>query len=302
MKKLKLVYVLLFIFIAAAGGFAGDSTVQSNALSIDVMWTLIAAFLVFFMQAGFAMVESGFTRAKNASNIMMKNLMDFSVGSLAYWAIGFGIMFGVDRFGLFGWSRFFLSAGNPSTLEGLWEFAYWIFQVVFAATAATIVSGAMAERTRFRAYLIYSFVVSALIYPVIGHWIWGGGWLGKLGMIDFAGSTVVHSVGGWAGLVGALMLGPREGKYINANGKKYVKAIPGHNIPIAALGTFILWFGWFGFNAGSTTAGTNLSIATIAVTTNLSAAAGAIGAMFYSWLRFGKPDPSMTLNGALLWA
>jgi Amt family ammonium transporter len=157
----------------------------------------------------------------------------------------------------------------------------------------------MAERTKFIAYLVYSCVISAVIYPVVGHWIWGGGWLGKIGMIDFAGSTVVHSVGGWAGLMGAILLGPRMGKYIKVNGKTNVKAIPGHNIPMAALGVFILWFGWFGFNAGSTTAGTNLSIATIAVTTNLSAAAGAITAMLFSWARFGKPDPSMSLNGAL---
>ena len=155
------------------------------------------------------MVEGGFTRAKNASNIMMKNLMDFSIGSVAYWAFGFGIMFGMDRFGLFGTSRFFLAGGNPATKEGLWEFAFWMFQAVFAATAATIVSGTMAERTKFSAYLLFSVVISALIYPVAGHWIWGGGWLARLGMIDFVGSTVVHSLGGWAGLVGAIMLGPR---------------------------------------------------------------------------------------------
>ncbi|NQU07451.1 MAG: ammonium transporter, partial [Candidatus Abyssubacteria bacterium] len=178
----------------------------------------------------------------------------------------------------------------------LWQFAFWMFQVVFAATAATIVSGAMAERTKFSGYLIYSVVISALIYPIVGHWIWGGGWLAGRGMVDFAGSTVVHSVGGWAALAGAIVLGPRLGKY-GPNGT--VKAIPGHNIPLAALGVFILWFGWFGFNPGSTTAGTNLSIATIAVTTNLSAAAGAITAMFTIWLRHGKPDTSMTLNGAL---
>jgi len=260
----------------------------------------VAAFLVFFMQAGFAMVETGFTRAKNACNILMKNLMDFSVGSLAYWVVGFGIMFGASKAGLFGTSKFFLSSGDPSTVDGLWEFCYWMFQVVFAATAATIVSGAMAERTKFSAYLAYSVVISALIYPVVGHWIWGGGWLAKLGMVDFAGSTVVHSVGGWAGLAGAIMLGPRVGKYVgNGAGKKRSKAIPGHNIPLAALGVFILWFGWFGFNSGSTTAGTNLSIATIAVTTNLSAAAAAVAAMFTAWAFFKKPDASMALNGGL---
>ncbi len=287
---------LLLVMCASGPAFAGDATAMTNRVAVNTVWTLVAAFLVFFMQAGFAMVETGFTRAKNASNIMMKNLMDFSVGSIAYWAVGFGIMFGADRLGLFGSNGFFLSVGDPSSGDGLWQFAFWMFQVVFAATAATIVSGAMAERTKFIGYLLYSAIISALIYPVVGHWIWGGGWLGGRGMIDFAGSTVVHSVGGWAALAGAIVLGPRLGKY-GPNGT--VKAIPGHNIPLAALGVFILWFGWFGFNPGSTTAGTNLSIATIAVTTNLSAAAGAVAAMIAIWLRHGKPDTSMTLNGAL---
>lgn len=271
-------------------------TIASNVVAIDTVWTLVAAFLVFFMQPGFAMVETGFTRAKNAANILMKNLMDFCIGSIAFWLIGFGIMFGASALGLFGTNGFFLSTANPSTADGLWQFAYWMFQIVFAATAATIVSGAMAERTRFPAYLIYSFFICAIIYPVVGHWIWGGGWLGNKGMIDFAGSTVVHSVGGWAGLAGAMLLGPRLGKY---NKDKSSNAIPGHNIPLAALGVFILWFGWFGFNPGSTTSGTNLSIATIAVTTNLAAAAAAITAMFTAWKKFGKPDTSMALNGAL---
>jgi len=276
------------------------AAIAANARAVDVVWTLIAAFLVFFMQAGFAMVEAGFTRAKNACNILMKNLMDFSVGSLAYWAVGFGIMFGASKAGLFGTDGFFLAGGDPGSTEGLWQFAYWLFQVVFAATAATIVSGAMAERTKFVSYLIYSVVISAFVYPVVGHWIWGGGWLGSLGMVDFAGSTVVHSVGGWAGLVGAVLLGPRVGKYVQNGGRrKSSRAIPGHNIPLAALGVFILWFGWFGFNAGSTTAGTNLSIATIAVTTNLAAAAGAVSAMFTAWAFFKKPDASMALNGGL---
>ena len=299
MRKLKLISMILFMLLVSTAVFADEINTAQNAVAIDTVWTLIAAVLVFFMQAGFAMVEVGFTRAKNASNILMKNLMDFSIGSLAYWAVGFAIMFGKDVGGFWGTSGFFLIGGDPGTSEGLWELAFWMFQVVFAATAATIVSGAMAERTKFIAYLVYSCVISAVIYPVVGHWIWGGGWLGNLGMIDFAGSTVVHSVGGWAGLMGALLLGPRMGKYIKVNGKSNVKAIPGHNIPMAALGVFILWFAWFGFNAGSTTAGTNLSIATIAVTTNLAAAAGATTAMLYSWARFGKPDPSMSLNGAL---
>lgn len=269
---------------------------ESNAVAINTVWTLVAAFLVFFMQPGFAMVEVGFTRAKNASNILMKNLMDFSIGSIAFWLIGFGIMFGTSAMGLFGTDGFFLSSADPSTADGLWQFAYWIFQAVFAATAATIVSGAMAERTKFNAYLVYSVFICAVIYPVVGHWIWGGGWLSAKGIIDFAGSTVVHSVGGWAALAGAILLGPRLGKY-NKDGTS--RAITGHNIPLAALGVFILWFGWFGFNAGSTTAGTNLSIATIAVTTNLAAAAGAITAMFTAWKRFGKPDTSMAFNGVL---
>jgi Amt family ammonium transporter len=299
MKKTKLICTVLFMLLVSSTVFADEINAAQNAVAIDTVWTLIAAVLVFFMQAGFAMVEAGFTQAKNASNILMKNLMDFSIGSIAFWAVGFAVMFGSDRGGFLGTSGFFLIDGDPSTAEGLWKLAFWMFQVVFAATAATIVSGAMAERTKFVAYLIYSAVISAFIYPVVGHWIWGGGWLGNLGMIDFAGSTVVHSVGGWAGLAGALLLGPRTGKYLKLEGRTRVKAIPGHNLPLASLGVFILWFGWFGFNAGSTTAGTNLSIATIAVTTNLAAAAGATGAMFYSWGRFGKPDPSMSLNGAL---
>lgn len=274
----------------------GDPTAASNKIAIDTVWTLVAAFLVFFMQAGFAMVETGFTRAKNAGNIMMKNLMDFCFGSLAFFFVGYGVMFGADKFGLFGTDKFLGSFANPSTGDGMWQFAYWMFQVVFAATAATIVSGAMAERTKFSAYLVYTVVVSAVIYPIVGHWIWGGGWLASKGMIDFAGSTVVHSVGGWAALAGAIMLGPRIGKY-NKDGSANV--IGGHNIPLATLGVFILWFGWFGFNPGSTTSGTNLSIAVIAVTTNLAACAGAIAAMVTIWIQFGKPDTSMTLNGAL---
>ncbi len=280
-------------------------TVASNAEAIaavqshaDYMWTLIAAFLVFLMQAGFAMVEAGFTRARSAVNIMMKNLMDFSMGTLGYWAIGFGLMFGVSKFGLFGTSGFFLSdfagEGDP------WTLAFWMFQVVFAATAATIVSGAMAERTRFVAYLAYSVMISAVIYPIFGSWAWGSlykgsGWLEGLGFIDFAGSTVVHSVGGWAALAGAMVLGPRIGKY-SKEGKAL--AMPGHNIPFAAIGVFLLWFGWFGFNAGSTTAA-GTDIAGIAVNTNLAAAAGAVGAMICAWALFGKPEASMSLNGAL---
>jgi len=265
--------------------------------SANWVWILVAAFLVFFMQAGFAMVETGLTRAKNAGNIMMKNLMDFCVGSIAYFVLGFGIMFGADKFGLFGTDGFLLSAANTAGKEGLWKYAYWMFQVVFAATAATIVSGAMAERTKFIGYLIYSALISLFIYPVVGHWIWGGGWLSQLPvpMVDFAGSTVVHSVGGWLALAGAAVLGPRIGKY---GPKGESKPILGHNMTLAALGVFILWFGWFGFNPGSTTAATT-NIGLIAVTTNLAAASGAIGAMLTVWIKNGKPDTSMTLNGTL---
>ncbi len=299
--------ILLLVLFGARMVLAGDEppTPASNKEAIalvqshaDYVWTLVAAALVFFMQAGFAMVETGFTRAKNAVNIMMKNLMDFALGSIVYWAVGFALMFGVSKAGLFGTSGFFLSYYSPG--GDPWVLAFWMFQVVFAATAATIVSGAMAERTRFSAYLIYTVFVSAIIYPIFGSWAWGGlfkggGWLEQLGFIDFAGSTVVHSVGGWAALAGAIMLGPRLGKY-GADG--HIKPILGHNMPLAALGVFILWLGWFGFNPGSTTAA-NKNIAMIFLNTNMAAAAGCVMAMFTSWLKFGKPDIGMSLNGAL---
>ncbi|MBN1359513.1 MAG: ammonium transporter [Sedimentisphaerales bacterium] len=287
---------------AAAEGGAGiapsaiEAAKEELQTNINIVWTCIAAFLVFFMQAGFAMVETGFTRAKNAVNILMKNLMDFSVGSLAFFLIGFGLMFGKSN-GLFGTTLFGLGGTEPGEH---WNWTFLIFQTVFAATAATIVSGAMAERTRFVSYLLYSAVISLLIYPIFGSWAWGslldgGGWLEKLGFHDFAGSTVVHSVGGWLALAGAITLGPRVGKY-GPDGKP--RAIMGHNLPLAALGVFILWFGWFGFNPGSTTTG-NGSIGYIAVTTNLAAAAGAVTALIASWGLLKKPDISMTLNGAL---
>jgi Amt family ammonium transporter len=265
---------------------------------LDTMWTLITAFLVFLMQAGFAMVEAGFTRQKNSANIVMKNLMDFGISSLAYWAIGFALMFGVGN-ALFGTSGWFLGGGEGTFDSLSWATppltAKWLFQVVFAGTTATIVSGAMAERTKFPAYLIYSALISGIIYPVSGHWIWGGGWLASREFLDFAGSTVVHSVGGWAALMGALILGPRLGKY-GKDGRP--RAMPGHSMPLAMLGVFLLWFGWFGFNPGSTMAAT-ASIADIAVTTNLAAAAGAITAMFVIWIKGKKPDVGMTANGAL---
>jgi len=292
------VMVLFLSLLTGSVALAGhDPTIKEVQKNLDFAWTLLAAFLVFFMQAGFAMVETGFTRAKNAINIMMKNLMDFAVGSLVYWAMGFGLMFGVTN-GFFGTTGFFFA--DFTTAKDPWLFAFWMFQVVFAATAATIVSGAMAERTKYVSYLIYSAVISALIYPIFGSWAWGSlyrgaGWLEGLGFIDFAGSTVVHSVGGWAALAGALVLGPRIGKY-GPDGKP--RAIPGHSLTLAALGVFILWFGWFGFNPGSTTAAIP-DIARIAVNTNLAAAAGAVVAMFVSWSIFKKADAGMTLNGVL---
>lgn len=267
------------------------------SVAIDTVWVLIATALVFFMQAGFAMVETGFTRAKNAGNIIMKNLMDFAIGSLIFWILGFGLMFGTDIGGFMG-KIDLLSVGSFEHLGlAIPKEAFLMFQTVFCATAATIVSGAMAERTRFISYLIYSFVISAVIYPIAGHWIWGGGFLASMGFHDFAGSTVVHSIGGWASLVGAAIIGPRIGKYSKSG---EVKVIKGHSLTLGALGVFILWFGWFGFNPGSTLSGSNVaSISHIFLTTNLSAAAGAVVAMIISWVRYDKPDVSITLNGAL---
>jgi ammonium transporter, Amt family len=299
----RLLYILVLVLLFSAPALAADA--EASALeaateeiqaNINIVWTCIAAFMVFFMQAGFAMVEAGFTRAKNAVNILMKNLMDFSVGTITFALVGFGLMFGKSN-GWFGTTLFGLGGMEPGSD---WNWTFLIFQTVFAATAATIVSGAMAERTKFVSYLVYSFFITLFIYPIFGSWAWGGlldggGWLEKKGFLDFAGSTVVHSVGGWLALAGAIILGPRKGKY-GPDGKP--KAILGHNIPLAALGVFILWFGWFGFNPGSTTTG-NGSIGYIAVTTNLSAAAGAIVAMVVSWLVLKKPDVSMALNGAL---
>ena len=297
MKRFSKMMMLGILLASSTALFAEEAAAAAPAIQpINVVWTLVAAFLVFFMQAGFAMVEIGLTRAKNASNILMKNLMDFVMGSLVFFFFGFAFMFGDDVAGFLGFSKFFLSNASTSSPAGLWEFTFWLFQCVFAATAATIVSGAMAERTKFISYLIYSAVISAVIYPISGHWIWGGGWLSKLGFIDFAGSTVVHSVGGWSAMIGAMLLGPRIGKY-GADGKP--KAIPGHNIPLVGLGVFILWFGWFGFNPGSTLSGENFSIGFIAVNTNLAAAAGAFVSMVTIWLKNGKPDVSMSLNGAL---
>ncbi len=292
-KALKVIFLVGFMLgIISMSALAADEAFLIQAA--DTIWTLVTAFLVFFMQAGFAMVEAGFTRAKNSGNIVMKNLMDFAVGSIAFWAVGFTFMFGVGSF--IGKGPFFLSGSFEYLGLNISLPVFLLFQTVFAATAATIVSGAMAERTKFTSYLIYSAVISLIIYPVVGHWAWGGGWLSKQGFIDFAGSTVVHSVGGWAALAGAFLTGPRIGKY-GKDGK--INAIPGHNLVIAALGVFILWFGWFGFNPGSTLSPFAPNLGLIAVTTNLAAAAGACVAMIVSWIKYGKPDVSMTLNGAL---
>lgn len=292
MKKLLTVAMLLFSMSAFA------ATVADLQDNLNTVWTCIAAFMVFFMQAGFAFVEMGMTRGKNSINIIMKNLMDFSVGTLLYFVLGFGLMFGATN-GLFGTTDFLLAGVEGES----WNYTFILFQTVFAATAATIVSGAMAERTIFTSYLLYSVVITGIIYPIAGSWAWGSlhngsGWLENLttgAFIDFAGSSVVHSLGGWLALMGAVIIGPRKGKY-GPDGS--VRAIPGHNIPYAALGVFILWLAWFGFNAGSTTTG-DLSIGRIAFITNLSAAAGSLVAMLLSWKKFGKPDVTMSLNGVL---
>ena len=267
--------------------------------SINTTWVLIAAALVFFMQAGFAMVEAGFTRAKNSGNIIMKNLMDFCIGTPLFWLVGFGIMFGSSS-GFFGGIDLFTRGDYSSILpEGVTFFAYFIFQTVFCATSATIVSGAMAERTKFSAYCIYSAIISLIIYPLSGHWIWGGGWLSQLGFHDFAGSTAVHMVGGICAFIGAKILGPRIGKY-DKNGNS--KAIPGHSIPLGALGCFILWFCWFGFNGGSTVSmvnGGNELAGKVFFNTNLSAAMATVTVLIITWVLYKKPDVSMTLNGSL---
>lgn len=274
---------------------------MSTFSSVSTLWVLLGAALVFFMQAGFAMVETGFTRAKNAGNIIMKNLMDFSIGTPVFWLIGFGLMFG-------GSNPFIGSIkgiadesvyGSSMLPEGVPFFAFLIFQTVFCATAATIVSGAMAERTKFSSYCIYSLIISLVVYPISGHWIWGGGWLSALGFHDFAGSTAVHMVGGVAALVGAKVLGPRIGKY-DKDGK--AKAIPGHSLTLGALGVFILWFCWFGFNGASTVSMEGEAIVSagkIFVTTNLAAAVATCTVLIITWIRYKKPDVSMTLNGTL---
>ena len=270
---------------------------------LDIVWTMVAACLVYFMQAGFAMVETGFTRAKNAGNIVMKNMMDFVIGSIAFFLIGFGLMFGQGN-GIIGLSGFFDPYGLEASLQegiglALPIGVFMIFHTVFCATSATIVSGAMAERTKFAAYLAYSACISIFIFPVTGHWIWGGGWLAQLGFHDFAGSCCIHMVGGISALIGAKILGPRIGKFEkDANGKVIkVNAFPGHNIPLGALGVFILWFGWYGFNGAAAT--TIEDLGSIFLTTTVAPAVATVTCMIFTWIRYGKPDVSMCLNASL---
>lgn len=277
---------------------------------LDTLWVLITAMLVFFMNLGFAMVESGFQQAKNCVNILSKNFIVFAVSTIAFWVLGWGLMYGNGN-PIFGTNGLFFLSGadnSPATgfaYQGVYSALSWtgvpllakfFFQLVFAGTAATIVSGSVGGRIKYLSFILFSFVLVSLVYPVIGHWVWGGGWLQKLGMWDFAGSTVVHSVGGWAALAGAMILGPRFGKF-RQNGT--TNPILGHNLSLATIGTFVLWLGWFGFNPGSTMAADFNAIARICVTTNSAAAAGTISATLISWLLLGKPDLGMTLNGCL---
>lgn len=308
-------FLLLLALLPGGAAFAQDAAandIASHQVMMDTMWTMIAAFLVFWMNAGFAMVESGFCRSKNAVNILAKNFIVFAIACLTYWALGFALMFG-DGNSLVGFTGFFLNGADnsPATgdaYHGVYSAISWtgvpleakfFFQVVFAATAATIVSGAVAERIKFQAYLMFAVLLVAVMYPISGHWIWGGGWLSDIlgtNFKDFAGSTVVHSVGGWAALIGVILLGPRLGKY-KSDGS--VSPIPGHNIALATLGGLILWLGWFGFNPGSTMAANAGAIAHISVTTAMAAAAGVAAACAYAWLRLGTPDLSMIINGSL---
>jgi Amt family ammonium transporter len=294
--------ILVGLFVLAFGYetvFAADAEIDVASLKqgLDTVWVLIAAFLVFFMQAGFGMVEAGFIRAKNTCNILTKNFLDFCMASLAFFLFGYALMFGDGNAfcGTQGWA---LAGLGDKTGSGIPVYAFWLFQATFCGAAATIVAGGMAERMKFVGYLIYSFLISALVYPIIGHWVWGGGWLSSMGFLDFAGSTVVHTTGGMAALIGTIILRPREGKYA-IDGK--ANAIPAHSIPLASLGVFILWFGWFGFNPGSTLGVNNggFNIGRVAINTNLAAAMGGIAAMFTVWKRYGKPDLSMAMNGAL---
>jgi Amt family ammonium transporter len=270
---------------------------QNLTAGIDTLWVILCAALVFFMEGGFAFLEAGFISAKNSINIVMKVFTDCTAGMLSYWAIGFAVMYGLDRAGIIGLSGFFTSGDFLHLKLKIPVYAYWIFQAAFAIAMASIVSGAVAERMKFGPYIFYTVLAAGLIYPIAGHWVWGvDGWLAKLGMIDFAGSSVVHALGGWSALAAVLVLGPRQHKY-NSDGTSNL--IAPHNLHLAFLGTFILWFGWFGFNCGSTLSGLDVNIARVAMTTNLAAAAGGLMATLVTMGKFGKADPSMAMNGAL---
>jgi Amt family ammonium transporter len=287
--------VLVLILISARVADAAEGAPQAVFNALDTVWVIVAAILVFFMQAGFGMVESGLVRSKNAGNVLMKNVLDFCFASLGYFMFGYAIMFGGG--GLIIGTRGWFLVNAESAAAGVPVEAFWLFQAVFAGAAATIVAGAMAERMRFAAYLCYSFLISAFIYPVVGHWVWGGGWLAQLNFHDFAGSTVVHAVGGISALVGSWMLGPRFGRF-NRDGSP--NPIGGHNLPLVTIGVFILWFGWYGFNAGSTLGVADPGLlARIAINTTLAPSMAAIVAMITAWIRFGKPDLTIALNGSL---
>lgn len=293
--RVYIVLVLGFLLSSASFGEEAAASAGSDFDAISTLWVLLAAILVFFMQAGFGMVEAGLIRAKNSANVLMKNLVDFCFATLGYYTFGFAIMYGSTGLlvGTSGWFMF----GAESPVETLPLPVFWLFQAMFAGTAATIVSGAVAERMRFVAYLWYSFLITAFVYPVVGHWVWGGGWLSNLGFHDFAGSTVVHGVGGMAALVAAWMLGPRIGRF-NPDGSP--RHIGGHSMPLVTIGVFILWFGWYGFNAGSTLGFEDPeTVGRIAMNTTLAAAAATLAAMMTSWIKFKKPDLSLALNGAL---
>jgi len=293
-KRLVMFLILLLVLAGMVSAETDGTDISTISRGLDTIWVLLGAFLVFFMQAGFGMIEAGFIRAKNTTNVLAKNFLDFIMASLAFFIIGYALMFGKGG-GLIGFSGFFMkNAENPS---GVPLYAYWLFQAAFAGAAASIVAGAVAERMKFAAYLAFSFLISAFIYPVIGHWAWGGGWLMQMGFTDFAGSAVVHITGGIASIVGTIMLKPRTGKY-RSDGTPNIMG--SHNIPLAALGAFILWFGWFGFNGGSTlSVGNGELIARVVMNTNLAAAAGGLSAMITVWIVIGKPDVSMIMNGAL---
>jgi len=304
---------LVLALLVAAPVFAQESApdpVATMKVALDTVWVLVTAFLVFWMNAGFAFLEAGLCRAKNAVNILAKNFIVFAVSSLAFWVIGFGLMFGDGSdygYGMTGWllngpdnspamGEAYSGVFGSLNWTGVPLFAKFFFQLVFAGTAATIVSGAVAERIKFLSFIVFSFLLVGLIYPLGGHWAWGGGWLADMGFLDFAGSTVVHSIGGWCALTGVIILGPRIGKFTPNGG---VKPIPAHNMGMATLGTLILWLGWFGFNPGSTMAADANAIASIALNTNMAAAAGCLSACAIAWVVLGKPDLSMILNGTL---